>query len=68
MKINNEFNFGDIVYLRTDMNQSPRMVVAFEVYAEGEMLYKVSSGTLTSYHYAMELSKDRDMTIVTNNY
>ena len=67
MKINNEFEFGDIVYLKTDTDQRPRIVMAMEIYLGGEILYKVGCGTIHSYHYAMELSKDRDILMTTNN-
>lgn len=60
IKLDNKFDFGDTVYLKTDMDQKPRMVVAFEVYVGGETLYKLASGTLASYHYEMEISTDRD--------
>lgn len=67
MKINNEFNFGDIVYLKTDIDQKPRIVMAMEIYLEGEILYKVGCGTLHSYHYALELSRDRDILLTQIN-
>lgn len=67
MKINNEFEFGDILYLKTDTYQNPRMLMAIEVYPEGELLYKVASGTTHSYHYAMELSKEKDLILTTTN-
>ena len=67
MKIDNAFDFGDIVYLKTDIDQRPRVVVAFEVYTGGEMLYKLACSTITSYHYEMEISKEKDILMTTTN-
>lgn len=67
MKINNEFDFGEILYLKTDIHQNPRMLIAIEVYPDGELLYKLISGTSVSYHYAMEITREKDVVLTTNN-
>lgn len=66
-KINNEFDIEDTVYLRTDIDQLPRMIVSFEVFKNGEILYKLNQRTLSSYHYAFELSREVDTLIKTTN-
>lgn len=60
LTIDNKFDFGDTVYLETDINQYPRKVIAMEIFAEGEVLYKLMAGTSASYHYHFEISKEKD--------
>jgi hypothetical protein len=57
MVINNAFEHGQVVYLKTDKDQSPRIVFALKVY-KGEILYEVSCGTQNSSHYDFELSAE----------
>lgn len=59
MVIENIFDFGDIVYLITDREQLPRVVTAIEIYKAGEILYKLASGSQTSYHYDFEISPSK---------
>lgn len=59
--IENKYEIGEIVYLKTDSDQLPRVVIAFKVYSQGEMMYEVVSGTLQSLHYNFELSKEKDL-------
>lgn len=58
--INNKFEIGDIVYLKTDPDQLMRMVFAFRVYKHGEILYDVICGTISSPHYEFEISKEKN--------
>jgi hypothetical protein len=67
MVISNEHEFGDIVYLKTDKEQSPRIVVCILTYKAGELLYKLSCGTGTSDHYDFEISKEANILITTTN-
>lgn len=57
--INNAFELGEIVYLKTDIEQKPRMVCSVQAFLEGEVLYHLISGTYTSSHYAMEITRDK---------
>jgi hypothetical protein len=56
MTINNEFEIQDIVYLRHDIEQLPRMVTAI-IWDGHKIMYEVISGTEASQHYEFELSK-----------
>jgi hypothetical protein len=58
MTINNDFNIEDIVYLKHDVSQLPRMVTAF-VIDKYCVMYEVSSGTEVSKHFGYELSKQK---------
>ena len=60
MMIDNKYEIGEIVYLKTDPDQHGRMVFAIELYKGGELLYKLIMGTMVSAHYGFELSKERD--------
>jgi hypothetical protein len=60
MQIDNVFEIGQTVYLKTDEDQKPRMVVSFEVFAVGEILYKLMSGTYQSHHYDFEISETKN--------
>jgi len=67
MVLDNEFDFGDIVYLKTDKEQCPRIVICILSYKAGELVYKVVCGTLESNHYPFELSKEINVLIQTTN-
>lgn len=55
MTINNEYSIEDIVYLRHDIEQSPRMVTGI-IWDGHKIMYEVISGTTASQHYQFELS------------
>lgn len=57
--LDNKYNIGEIVYLKTDEDQKERIVFAFIVY-ENEILYRLAAGTSNSEHYEFEISKEKD--------
>lgn len=59
--VENEYDFGDIVYLKTDNEQLPRMITSIEVFKNGELLYKLACGTVTTPHYEYEISSQKDV-------
>lgn len=60
MMIDNKYEIGEPVYLKTDPDQHCRIVFAIEMYKSGELLYKLICGTLVSAHYGFELSREKD--------
>lgn len=58
--IENKFDIGDVVYLRTDKDQDPAIILSIQIFKEGEPLYEVIRNTTTSRHYDFELSHQRD--------
>ena len=60
MVINNKYDFGDIVYLKTDPEQNKRVVVGINVTPNGDILYRISQGTINSDHYDFEISEEKD--------
>lgn len=64
--IDPEFEIGDIVYLKTDREQLPRIVYCYRVYTES-IIYDIASGTITSSHYSFEISKEQNVLLATSN-
>lgn len=60
MIVDNQYNIGDIVYLKTDEDQLARQVFSIEIYKNGEMMYKLVQGIQTSSHYAFEISTEKN--------
>lgn len=62
MKINNKYELGQRVYLATDTEQRPYMVVEIYVGFSG-LAYKLVSGTTDYTAYEAEISAERDTLI-----
>jgi hypothetical protein len=60
-----DFEFGDIVYLKTDTEQNPRMVIGID-HRPGFTTIMLASGTSTTSHYPIELSKEKDYSMSGN--
>jgi hypothetical protein len=67
MVIDNKFELGDIVYLKTDPDQRARIVSKFSVLPNGLIVYELSHNTFTSPHYDFEISVEKDVLITTTN-
>ena len=58
MMIENTFEIGDTVYLRTDSTQSRQIVTRLQISSNG-IMYCTSSGfNADGWHYDYELSRD----------
>lgn len=53
-----EYDFGDIVYLKTDVEQKPRMVVRLSVGVAKITYYTLACGSSESDHHAIEITKE----------
>jgi len=60
MVIENVFDLGQIVYLKTDDDQKARMIIGIQVRPTG-LLYIAQLGTVETYHYEIELSGQIDI-------
>lgn len=60
--VDNRFDIGETVYLKTDRDQLPRIVFAFIV-SQKEIIYRIASGRDISDHYNFELSLEKDVLI-----
>jgi hypothetical protein len=61
MIINNGFDLGQIVYLRTDKDQSARMVRQICVRSSGFIQYELMCGSNYSWHDELEISAEKDI-------
>lgn len=67
MVINNIFEIGQTVYLKTDKEQAERLVVGILVRPEG-LLYDLAYGSQdTRYFREIEISLEKDVLITTTN-
>ncbi len=66
MLIQNAFEIGSTVYLKTDKEQCPRIVFCIKVF-RNEFTYELACGTGTSEHYDFELSSDVNVLLSTTN-
>lgn len=63
IEIEVEYTINQVVYLRTDPDQLPHLVIGYKIVPTG-ILYGVVFMGSSSYFYAMELSTDRNQNIV----
>ncbi len=61
MKKETSHNNGDIVYLKTDKEQLPRIITAIKICGDGGIIYSMNQGTQETYHYDIEFSTERDI-------
>jgi hypothetical protein len=58
--IENKYEIGEVVYLKTDPEQLKRIVVAIVIYKNAEIVYKLVCGITESNHYDFELQTEKD--------
>ena len=58
MVVDNKFDIEQTVYLKTDKDQLPRMVVQLNV-GKTNIMYLLACGMDTSIHIAMEITGER---------
>jgi len=61
-----EFNFEDIVFLKTDPLQLERIVTCY-ILRPHSVVYELSCGTDTSVHCGFEISEKQDMLKIIKN-
>ena len=60
MIIENDFNIGETVYLKTDNDQKERVVTGIQISPLG-LLYRLVNGTTETWHYNMEINRERNV-------
>lgn len=60
MVIENKFEIGQTVYLITDEDQKPRLVISIRV-NKYDLIYELNSGTIGSFHYDFEISEEKQL-------
>lgn len=61
ISINVEFSIGDMVYLRTDTENEPSIVVGYEILPGEVVKYRVNNEKFTTSFYDFELSTDKNV-------
>ena len=59
-KLNTEFDLGQLVYLKTDVEQHERIVTGIIFDLGGSYIYELSLGTDVSRHYEGEITAECD--------
>lgn len=62
-----QYWFGQTVYLVTDKDQLPRLVIEISVKPSGCVYYGIINGTESSYHYDFELTSEINFKLKTEN-
>lgn len=58
INIDNKYNIGETVYLKTDNEQLQRIVTAIKV-LPNDIIYYLSCGTQETAHYDFEITKEK---------
>lgn len=65
--IDNKFEKGEVVYLKTDKDQLPRMVYGFDICGSlNEIIYRLACGTQISNHYDFEITREVNVSLLYN--
>ncbi len=66
MIVDNKFEIGNIVYLKTDNDQLPRIVTSIHL-KPNLLVYELSSGGNSSWHYEFEISNEVNVLMTIKN-
>jgi len=58
MIIDTPYNFGDIVFLKTDIEQNERMITKFSIESPTLIQYELSFGAFVSWHNEYEFERE----------
>jgi hypothetical protein len=59
-----DFEIGETVFLKTDIDQMPRMVVAIIIGGNNSILYRLASATNETVHYACEITHEKSPVMI----
>lgn len=59
MVIDNKFDLGQSVYLKTDEEQLIRLVTGIQITTEG-IIYRLINSTTETWHYDFEITKEKN--------
>lgn len=62
-----KFDYGQVVYVKTDTAQDPRQVIGVQGTADGGMLIKLTIDGEASWHYECEITEEKDIMLTMNN-
>ena len=55
------YQYGDILYLKSDPEQYKRLLIGVRHCADNGILLELQCGTSNSYHYPIEVTTERDI-------
>jgi len=58
LRINNDFELKQTVFLKTDVEQRPRIVTAINVRIDS-LTYELSCGVQSTWHVSFEISEEK---------
>ena len=61
------YQFGDILYLKTDVDQKPHMLIGVKICADNSIMVELQSGLACSIHYPIEVSSEKNVLMATTN-
>lgn len=64
--INTEYDFEQVVYLKMDVEQNPRMVTAIKIRPGCAVEYGLTYATDETYHYGFEISSEKNVLLSCN--
>lgn len=62
-----EFMIQQVVYLKTDKEQKPRLVTGIQLRPFNSITYGITEGANETWHYGFEISDERDIIMATSN-
>lgn len=65
MLVKNTFRIGQVIYIKTDPEQLPRIVIALRVTPDS-IMYEVAYIGQVSLHYDLEINADKDVLLALN--
>ncbi len=60
------YAIGDTVFLKTDSDQLERLITGY-VIRQGSIMYELSQGSNSSFHYNFEINIDKDILKTSTN-
>lgn len=66
MTINNRFNIGQEVYLKTDPDQLKRIICQIAITPGAALIYQLALASQNSWHYEIEISATEDQLLKIN--
>ena len=61
MRIDTIYDIGEYVYLKTDNEQKQRLIIQITIQPDKTLQYNVRCGTEDSWHYEIEINKEKDI-------
>jgi hypothetical protein len=68
MNIKTKYNIGDNVYIKTDREQNPKIIISITVYTNDYYLYQLNSIDDCANYREFEISYEKDELLKLTNY